>query len=113
MWVVHQLARLAGRILIALVIAIVIAEVRALVSGGDTFWTFRIVLMLLGALYLLLAGAGTGSAASRRVNWGSITPAGGGVIFRGFQPKPNDPTLTPSAVFIGSGVACLALGVLL
>jgi hypothetical protein len=113
MWLVRELARLVGRILIAVLIAIVIAEVRALASGGDTFWTFRIVMMLLGALYLMLAGAGTGSAASHRVDWGVITPAGGGVIFRGLRPKPNDPRLTPSAVFVGSGLVLLALGVFL
>ena len=113
MWIVYQLFRLASRIAIAVLIAIVIAEIRAVVSGGDTFWTFRVVMMLLGALYLLLAGTGTGSAASERVNWGSITPGAGGVIFRGIRPKPEDPTLTPSAVFIGSGLALLALGVFL
>jgi hypothetical protein len=112
-WVVHQLLRLVARIALAVLIAVVIAEVRAVITGGDTFWTFRIVMMLLGALYLLLAGTGTGSTASRVVNWGEIAPAAGGVIFRGFKPKPEDPTLTPSAVFIGSGLTLLALGVFL
>ena len=64
MWIVRELLRFVGRIAIALLIAIVIAEARALISGGDTFWTFRIVLMLLGCLYLLLA-AGPGRVARR------------------------------------------------
>jgi hypothetical protein len=113
MWVVRQSLRLIGRIAVALLIAILIAEVRAIISGGDMFWTFRVVLMLLGVLFLLLAGSGTGSAASRRVNWGVITPGRGRIIFRGFRPRPEDPTLTPSAVFVGSGLALLALGVAL
>ena len=113
MWVVREALRLVGRIIVAVAIAAVIAEVRAIVSGGDTFHTFRIVLMLLGVVLLLLAGTGTGSAASHRVNWGVITPGRGRVIFRGFRPRPEDPALTPSAVFIGSGVTLLALGLLL
>src|SRR5436305_5380795 len=110
MWVVRELARLVLRIGLAVLIAVVIAEIRAALSGGDTLGTFRIVCLLLGGLYLLLAGSGTGSAASRRVNWGEITPGLGGVIFRGFRPRPEDPTLTPSAVFVGSGLVLLALG---
>jgi hypothetical protein len=113
MWIVRELTRLAARIAVAVLIAIVIAEVRALLDGGDTFHTFRVVLMLVGGLFLLLAAGGSGSVASHRVNWGEITPGAGGVIFRGFRPRPEDPTLTPSAVFIGSGLVLLALGVLL
>jgi len=113
MWPVREVLRLLARIALAALIAIVIAEIHALVSGGDTFHSFRIVCMLLGGLYLLLGGSGTGSAASRRVNWGEVTPGLGGVIFRGFQPKPGDPTLTPTAVFIGSGLVLLALGAVL
>jgi hypothetical protein len=113
MWVARELLRLVSRIVVAVAIAVLIAEVRAIVSGGDTFHTFRIVLMLLGVLLLLLAGTGTGSTASRRVNWGSITPGAGAVIFRGFQPRPEDPTLTPSAVFIGSGLVVLLIGILI
>jgi hypothetical protein len=105
--------RLALRIGFAVLLAIVIAEAKALLSGGNTLWTFRIMLFLLGGFMLLLAGAGTGSAASRRVNWGTITPAGGRFFWRGFQPKPEDRTLTPAAVFIGSGIVLLALGAVL
>lgn len=110
MWIVRELARLLIRIAVAVLIAIVIAELRAIRTGGDTAHTFQVIMLLLGGLYLLLAGTGTGSAASQRVNWGSITPGSGGVLFRGFRPRPEDPTLTPPAVFIGSGIACLAIG---
>ena len=105
MWIVRELARLLMRIAVAALIAIVIAEVRALLDGGDTMHTFQVMLLLFGGLFLLLGAAGTGSAAS-----GSITPGAGGVIFRGFQPRPGDPTLTPGAVFIGAGLVLLVLG---
>jgi hypothetical protein len=109
-WFARELSRLLLRVGIAVLIAVLIAELRALANGGDTGRTFQVIMLLLGGLYLLLAGTGTGSTASRVVNWGEITPGRGGVIFRGFRPKPEDPTLTPAAVFIGSGVACLAIG---
>src|ERR1043166_5482325 len=113
MWVVRELSRLLFRIAIAVLIAIAIGEVRALIEGGDTMHTFRVIVLLLGGLMLLLGGTGTGSAASERVNWGTITPGLGGVIFDGFRPRPEDPTLTPGAVFIVSGVVLLAIGVVL
>jgi hypothetical protein len=109
-WILRELVRLLARIAVAVLIAIVIAEIRAVLTGGDTTRTFQLIMLLLGAVYLLLAGTGTGSTASRVVNWGEITPGRGGSIFRGFRPKPEDRQLTPGAVFIGSGIACLAIG---
>jgi len=111
MWVVRELARLLTRIAVAVLLAIVIAEVRALIGGGDTLHTFRWVLIAFGAVFLLLGGTGTGSAASHRVNWGEITPGRGGVIFRGIAtPRPGDPRLAPGAVFIAGGLILLVLG---
>lgn len=116
MWIVRELFRLLSRVAVGIAIAIVIAGIKALVSGGDTFWTFRIICMLLGGLYLLLGAAGTGSAASRRVNWMPITPIRGNVIARfrfSTRPRPGDPTLTATAVFIAGGLVLLALGAVL
>jgi hypothetical protein len=101
------------RIGVAVLIAIVIAEIRAIAGGGDTLHTFRWVLLALGAVMLLLGGTGTGSAASQRVNWGEVTAGRGGVLFRAVQPRPNHPRLAPGAVFIVSGVVLLALGAIL
>jgi hypothetical protein len=109
MWVVRELFRLLLRIAVAVTIASVIAEVRALVTGGDMAHTWKLMLLVLGGLMLLLGGTGTGSAASR-MDWGEVTPGLGGVIFHGLRPRPEDPTLTVNAVFIGSGIAVLALG---
>jgi hypothetical protein len=108
MWVVREVGRLVLRIAFALLIAIVIAEIRAVASGGDTLWTFRIVLMLVGTFYLLLA-AGPGVTLDGRVG-----RYGGFVGLTDLVPRiDGGPKLTATAVFIGSGVAALALGVLL
>src|SRR3954454_6821428 len=95
-----------SRIAVAVLIAIVIAEVRALVSGGDTFWTFRIVCLLLGCLYLLLAAGPSASLGGRRMNDTSwwITQSQG---WAKLQHAPG-PKMTATAVFIGSGIVLLA-----
>jgi hypothetical protein len=110
-WAVRELLRFASRIAVAALIAIVIAEARALVSGGDTLWTFRIICMLLGVLFLLLAAGPGTSMGGRRLSSGSwwITESRG---FAALQAAPG-PRLTATAVFIGSGIVLLALGVVL
>lgn len=111
MWIVRELLRFAARIAIALLIAIVIAEGRALISGGDTFRTFRIVCILLGCLYLLLAAGPGTSLGGRRMNdtsWWVTQSMGYGKIAMAPGPK-----MTATAVFIGSGLVLLALGVAL
>jgi hypothetical protein len=113
MWVVRALVRLLWQIVIALAIAIVIAGIKALVSGGDTFHTFRVILMAMGAVLLLLGGTGTGSAASHRVNWMLITPGRGNAIARWTRPKPDEPRLSPGATFIAAGLVALVLGAVL
>ena len=104
MWIVRELLRLAGRIAMAVLIAIVIAEFRALVTGGNTLWTFRIVCMLLGVLYLLLAaGPGVTLGGRKATHMASFIGLGR------FEHIPG-PKLTATAVFIASGVVLLALG---
>jgi hypothetical protein len=108
-WIVRELLRLVGRIAVAVLVAILIAEVRAIITGGDTMHTFRIVLLLMGCVLLLLAAGGQGTMAGKKLNhdgwW--LTRAFGAF---GAQTHPEDPTLSPGAVFIGSGLAVLALG---
>jgi hypothetical protein len=111
-WVVRELLRLLVRIGVAILIASLIAEVRALASGGDFFHTWKILDLVLGCFMLLLAGAGARmTAAARRVNWGIVTPGRGGVLSRAVFAHVEGPQLTASAVFVGSGLALLALGV--
>jgi hypothetical protein len=111
MWAVRELLRFASRIAVAVVIAILIAEARALVSGGDTLRTFRIVLMIVGVLYLLLAAGPGTSLDGRRINglgWWSTESRG----FATLQAAPG-PRLTATAVFIASGLVLLVAGVAL
>jgi uncharacterized membrane protein YhaH (DUF805 family) len=107
-WVLRELLRFATRIAIAVLAAIVIAEVRALISGGDTFRTFRIVCLLLGCLYLLLAAGPGVSLGGRRMNdtsWWITQSLGYGKL----QAAPG-PKMTATAVFVGSGLILLVLG---
>lgn len=112
MWIVRELVRLVGRIAVAVLIAILIAEIRAVISGGDMFHTFRIVLMLMGVLLLLLAAGGQGVMSGKKAThdgwW--LTQAFGTF---GMQAHPEDPTLAPGAVFMASGLITLALGIVL
>jgi hypothetical protein len=121
MWVVRELLRLIVRIVFAAAIAIVFAGVWAVASGGDFTRAMWVTLLLTGCLLILLAGTGSKTTmTSRVINWGVITPGRGGTIFRGVggavyrnvQPRPGDPTLTASAVFIGSGAVLIILGVI-
>jgi hypothetical protein len=111
LWLVRELSRLLVRIAVAVVIAGVVAGVKALASGGGLLHMWRITLLALGGLMFLLAGTGRGGA-HRRLNL--AMDHGPNYVMRipGMQPKPDDPTLTASAVFVGSGLALLALGLL-
>jgi uncharacterized membrane protein YhaH (DUF805 family) len=109
MWVVREFLRFIIRIAVALLIAIVFAEARALISGGDTLHTFRIVCILLGCLYLLLAAGPGASLGGRRMSdtsWWITQSMGYGKLAMAPGPK-----MTATAVFIGSGLALLVLGV--
>ena len=112
MWIVRELLRFVFRIAVALLIAIVIAEARALISGGDTFRTFRIVCILMGCLYLLLAAGPAQSLGGRRMNdvsWRITQSLGYGT----FEMPQDGPKMTATAVFVGSGVLLLVLGVVI
>lgn len=110
MWAVRELSRLLVRIGVAVLSASLIAEARALVTGGDFAHTWKIMMLLLGCLMLLLAGAGSRSTASaRRVNWGIITPGRGGILSRPVFAHAEGPQLTASAVFVGSALGLFAL----
>jgi hypothetical protein len=111
MWFFRELARLLMKIAVIVVVAIVIAELRAVISGGDALHTFKIVSLALGALLLLLGAMGNGGPASRRVNYGIVTPGRGGRMSHAVAPRPGDPTLNASVVFIASGLVMLALGI--
>ena len=111
MWIVRELVRLLLRIAVAVAIAAAIAGVKAVASGGGMLHTWRITLFALACLMLLLAAAGRG-AANRRLNAGVDHGATFIMRFPLAARRPEDPTLTASAVFVGSGAVLLVLGFL-
>ena len=112
-WVARELLRFVGRDRDrARLIAIVIAEARALISGGDTIRTFRIVLHP-PRLPLSAARGRPGRLARRpadeRHELVDHVRAWAG---RSCSTSPG-PKMTATAVFIGSGLVLLVLGVAL
>jgi len=110
-WVAREFSRLFVRIAVAVAIATLIAGIKAAVSGGEVLHTWRISLLALGGLMFLLAGTGRG-ASHRRLDQAMDHGPNYIMRFPGVQPRPDEPTLTVSAVFVGSGLALLALGLL-
>jgi len=114
MWVVRELARLLERIVIALVIAIVIAELRALISGGDPMHAFQVSCLVVGAVLILMGAIGRNNNFERRMDYGITEKALGRIPgVSTISSRPEDPTLTPGAVFVGAGIAMLAIGAFL
>jgi hypothetical protein len=111
MWVARELLRLVVRVGIAVAIAGVVAAVKAAASSGGALHTWKITVLALAGLMFLLAGTGRG-AAHRRLNQAMDHGPNYLMRFPGTAPKPDDPTLTESAVFVGSGLVLLALGLL-
>jgi hypothetical protein len=70
MWIFRELSRLVGRITVAVLLAIVFAEARALIAGGDTMHTFRWVILGLGGIFLLLGGHGNRERGKSRCELG-------------------------------------------
>lgn len=112
MWIFRELARLIVRVAVASAIAALIAGLLALVSTGDLVHDMRIMFLLAGALLILLAGAGNrASATARRTNWGIFSGVRGySRLSPVLNPRPGQPTLTASAVFVASGAVLLVLG---
>jgi hypothetical protein len=113
MWVFRELARLLFQIAFATAIAMLIAGAWALVSG-DFFSNLRIMFLLFGGLLILLAGAGNrASMTNQTLSWGVLSSLRGyGLLAPAFTPRPGQPTLTASAVFVGSGIVLLVLGMI-
>lgn len=110
MWVVRELSRFVEKIVIAVLIAIVIAELRTLISGGDRMHAFQISLLLLGAAMIALGAMSPNSNYSRRAD--VMTRYWDRRIGVTAQNERFDagPTLTPIAVFVASGLIVIVLG---
>jgi predicted membrane channel-forming protein YqfA (hemolysin III family) len=113
MWVVRELLRLLVRIAVAVVIAVAVAGVKVAVAGGDLTRTFQVTLFALAALMLLLATAGgKGTAGNRRLNQRVDHASNFVMHIPGLPATSEGPTLTASAVFVGSALALLAIAIL-
>jgi len=107
-WVLRESLRLVERVAIAVLIAIVVAELRTLASGGDRLHTFQISLVVVGALLLMMGSVGPGSSYDRHLNvMGRYWARRSGVDE---DAPPPGPTLTAGAVFVFSGAAVIAHG---
>ena len=113
MWVLREFFRLVLGIAVASAIAILIAGVWALIHGGDFTHSMRIMLLLFGCLLIVLAGgANRNIMTGRMVNWQTLTGIRSYTSFvLGPPPTPEQPTLSPLAVFLFSGIVVLVLGV--
>jgi uncharacterized membrane protein len=109
MWLIRELIRLLERIALAFIIALVIAEVRALALGGDTWHGFKVSCLIMGAVLVLMAAIGRNNNFERRLDYG-ITEAAWGRIpgVSTLKRNPEDPSLTPGAVLGAAGLALFA-----
>ena len=111
MWLLRELLRLLEKIFVAVTIAVVLAEVRTLISGGDRLHTFQMSLVIVGALLMMMGAAGSDSTYDRHLSavgryWGQLS----GV--REAEPQAG-PVLTAGAVFVISGAVVIVLGLLI
>ena len=111
MWFFRELIRLAERIALAFIVALVIAELRALAVGGDTWRGFKVSCLIIGALLFLMAAIGRNNNFERRLDAGIVEAAWGRIPgVSALHGNPEDPKLTPGAVLGGAGIALLAVG---
>jgi hypothetical protein len=111
MWLLRELLRLLEKIFIAVLIAVVLAEVRTLISGGDRLHTFQISLVIMGAVLLMMGAAGTDSTYDRHLSAvGHYWAQRSGIDAA--EPQVG-PVLTAGAVFVISGVVVIAVGLLI
>ena len=107
MWLLRELLRLLERIFIAVLVAIVLAEVRTLISAATACTRSRSHCVIVGALLLMMGAAGNDSAYDRHLSAvGHYWAQRSGVDDRDAQVGP---VLTAGAVFVISGVVVIAL----
>jgi hypothetical protein len=109
MWVVRESLRLIEKIAIAFVVALVIAAIWAAISGHRFVDDFRNTCLLVGAFSVAMAAIGRNTSFERRLDYGITESAWGRVPgVSSLKLNPEDPTLTPGAVFGGAGLALFA-----
>jgi hypothetical protein len=113
-WLVRELVRLVLRIAAVVAVTALIAVILAAAGATPFLSAGRILCIVFGCMLLAMAGVGSGSNVDRymsqsvlKVAWGTIPG------FDAMRRNPEDPTLSPGAVFFCSGLAVIVLGVLL
>ena len=111
---VRELLRLIEKIALGVVIALTLALIQVPLRANGDFWHgFQISCLIVGALFLMMAGVGNDSNFARRMDSGVTMQALGRIPgVSTLERTGDDPTLTPGAVFVGTGVAVLLIGFL-
>jgi hypothetical protein len=114
MWVVRELLRLVERILFGVAIALVLALIQAPFRGqGNFMHGLQLSCILVGAFSLLMAGVGNDSGFARHIDYGVTMSALGRIPgVSTLERTGDDPTLSPGAVFVGTGIVLLVIGFL-
>ena len=110
MWVARELVRLLLRVVIAFVVALALAAVWAAISDKGLAHSLRTTCLALGCLALLMGGIGRNSNFERSMDAGRHLGRIPGLS--SLQSRGEDPSLAPGFVFFLTGVALLALGLL-
>ena len=114
MWIVRELLRLIERIALGVLVALVLALIQTPFRAHGDFWHgFQISCLIVGALFLMMAGVGNDTNFARRMDYGVTMQALGRIPgVPTMERTGDDPTLTPGAVFVGTGIAVLVIGFL-
>jgi hypothetical protein len=112
MWIVRELIRLIEKIAIAFGIALLIAVLWAAISQHSFVHDLRLTCLIVGAFTIVMGAMGRSTPFERRLDYG-ITEAAWGRVpgVSSLKFNPEDPTLTPGAVFFGAGLALLAFAI--
>jgi hypothetical protein len=111
MWIFRELYRLLVTIVLVAGVAAALASLWALISSGDLVNNMRIGFFLFGGILLLCAGAGNrATAQNRAMRYTWFMGIRGYGMFSPGRARPNQPTLTASAVFFASAIALFVLG---
>ena len=113
-WVARELARLLVRTAVCAAVALGLAAILAALSSQHFHSDARVLCIVIGCMLLAMAGVGRGSNLERYMDT-NVTKVTWGVVpgFDSFKRRPEDPTLAPGAAFLCSGIAVIAIGVLL
>ena len=111
MWVVRELIRLVEKIVLGFAIALLFAALWAVASKGGFVRDLRYTSLIIGAFAVVMAFMGGGNAFERQLDYGITLNSWGRIPgVSSLQYSPEDPTLSPGAVFVGTGLALLAFG---